>query len=104
MIGRQAEKVLNRAVRFAVDLDHEYFTLEHVLWSLLKEKRVQETILACAGNAQQLRTDIETYLRKEVSTLKRGLGSEEPHSHPVATLGIQRLIQRALFQVQSAGK
>ena len=39
MIGRKAEAVLNLAVRYAVDRDHEYFTLEHVLWALLGEER-----------------------------------------------------------------
>ncbi len=40
MIGRKAEAVLNRAVRYAVENEHEYFTLEHVLWALLSEVQV----------------------------------------------------------------
>ncbi len=146
MIGKKAEVVLNRAVRYAVDHEHEYFTLEHVLWSLLAENAILMAVRACGGDPFQLRKELETYLGNEIpkAARKRGgpdgdglsgssldpldddesdsgaPGSEESdHSreddlsgtlgengpeHPVATLSIQRLIQRALFHVQSAGK
>jgi ATP-dependent Clp protease ATP-binding subunit ClpA len=111
MIGRKAETVLNRAVRYAVEHEHEYFTLEHVLWSLLAETSIVETVRACGGEAPQIRKELETYLASEIPKApkpssadlerRKNDGSAE---HPVATLSIQRLIQRALFQVQSAGK
>jgi ATP-dependent Clp protease ATP-binding subunit ClpA len=133
MIGRKAEAVLNRAVRFAVEYEHEYFTLEHVLWSLLSEKSIVETVQACGGDAEKLRNELELYLRTEIpkaapasdrlSSDPSSAGGDSSNSrsdsdtgsdsgsedegrleHPVATLSIQRLIQRALFQVQSAGK
>jgi ATP-dependent Clp protease ATP-binding subunit ClpA len=134
MIGRKAEAVLNRAVRYAVEHDHEYFTLEHVLWSLLSEAPVVQTVRACGGDSFALRKEIEVYLEAETPKLKPketksgghqttdpepsvdsadpDFRSEDPYTsssegapdHPVATLSIQRLIQRALFHVQSAGK
>ncbi|MEO5969658.1 MAG: AAA family ATPase, partial [Bdellovibrionia bacterium] len=139
MIGRKAETVLNRAVRSAVDQEHEYFTLEHVLWSLMADSKISETIQACGGNPGEIRLELEDYLRVEIPKAARadqsgsglsdsgqanpdlassgstddnldserasGEGSEDfPVEHPVATLSIQRLIQRALFHVQSAGK
>ncbi len=116
MIGRKAEAVLNRAVRYAVEFGHEYFTLEHVLWSLLADPGVANTVRACGADPANLRRALETYLANEVP--KTGVkpaqdstpdpaaptDDAEPGDHPVATLSIQRLIQRALFQVQSAGK
>ena len=130
MIGRKAEAVLNRAVRYAVEQEHEYFTLEHVLWSLLADSQVRETIEVCGGNPTEIRQELEVYLQTEIPKASRAdsdsLGSskssDSPDSaessgagesdgdedsqveHPVATLSIQRLIQRALFHVQSAGK
>ncbi|MDR3608234.1 MAG: Clp protease N-terminal domain-containing protein, partial [Oligoflexia bacterium] len=119
MIGRKAEAVLNRAVRYAVEHEHEYFTLEHVLWSLLAERQVSEAIEACGGEVPKLLGELEAYLTTEIPKAAPGpeprsaggaepsepLSSEEERiEHPVATLSIQRLIQRALFQVQSAGK
>lgn len=164
MIGRKAETVLNRAVRYAMEQEHEYFTLEHVLWSLMADSQISETVKACGGNIQEIRQQLEVYLQAEIPkaskadselseseseigkypveppksrrTGKRGQTgksgkandsrdeSDEPNQpgepddssndedkyddyqveHPVATLSIQRLIQRALFHVQSAGK
>jgi ATP-dependent Clp protease ATP-binding subunit ClpA len=114
MIGHKAETVLNRAVRYAVEQEHEYFTLEHVLWSLLADTQIYDAILACGGNPSLIRGELEAYLQTEIpkATPTEGSSSSEtsdgmeehPIEHPVATLSIQRLIQRALFHVQSAGK
>ncbi len=112
MIGRKAEGVLNRAVRYAVEHDHEYFTLEHVLWSLIDEKDVTAAIAACGGDTLRLRKDLEAVMEKDVPKLKQpeddaelDASADAPETaHPVATLSIQRLIQRALFHVQSSGK
>ncbi|HAR43509.1 MAG TPA: ATP-dependent Clp protease ATP-binding subunit ClpA, partial [Bdellovibrionales bacterium] len=133
MIGRKAEAILNRAVRYAVQSEHEYFTLEHVLWSLLKDAPTADIIRAAGGKVEPLLSELEKFLQSEVP--KAPLQTEPnpdsgvaekaaeevesyedqavedqtnedaaPIDHPVATLGIQRLIQRALFHVQSAGK
>src|SRR4051812_32598780 len=112
MIGRKAEAILNLAVRYAVDRDHEYFTLEHVLWALLGEDAVLETLRACGADTSELKQDLERFLDAEVPKMphvsaeaaEEGEATGDGASHPVATLSIQRLIQRALFQVQSAGK
>src|SRR6185312_11826683 len=99
MIGRKAEVVLNRAVRFAVEHEHEYFTLEHVLWSLLADSQIHEVIRACGGDPVEIRAELEKYLSSEVPKAVRQPNQEpeaesfgEDHSieHPVATLSIQR--------------
>lgn len=104
MIGKKAEQVVNRAVQYAMQNSHEYFTLEHVLWSLLEEEDIAETVRACGGDPIGLRSEIEAYLHKEIPQMKDHDESDELGEQPVATLAVQRLIQRALFQVQSSGK
>src|SRR4051812_24344187 len=109
MIGRKAEDVLNRAVRYAFDRRHEYFTLEHVFLSLLEDSTVGEIVRACGGDTTKMKQTLERYLDQEVPAITKSSADEEGEDdgaveHPVATLGIQRLIQRALFHVQSAGK
>lgn len=103
MIGKRAEIVMNRAISHAVEYSHEYFTLEHVLWSLLEESDVAETVRACGGDPIGLRADLESYLKREIPHMKEA-GAAEQGEQPVATLAVQRMIQRALFQVQSSGK
>jgi ATP-dependent Clp protease ATP-binding subunit ClpA len=103
MIGKRAETVMNRAIGHAVNHAHEYFTLEHVLWSLLEEGDIAETIRACGGDPIGLRADLDTYLKREIPHMKDANASDQGEQ-PVATLAVQRMIQRALFQVQSSGK
>lgn len=103
MIGKRAETVMNRAIGHAVSHAHEYFTLEHVLWSLLEEADIAETIRACGGDPIGLRADLELYLKREIPHMKDAAAAEQGEQ-PVATLAVQRMIQRALFQVQSSGK
>lgn len=102
MIGKKAELVLNRALACAVEKHHEFFTIEHVLLSLLDELEVRQTLESCKGNADKLRVDLDAYLQKEVPLAPQNERGE--NENPVATLGVQRLVQRALFQVQSSGK
>ncbi|MEW6056940.1 MAG: ATP-dependent Clp protease ATP-binding subunit ClpA [Bdellovibrionota bacterium] len=112
MIGRKTEKVLNRAIGYAFERDHEYFTLEHVLLSLLEENRIQEILEACGASSDALSQELQAYLEKEVpkrSSPSEGSENQTGSDHdvienPMPTLGVQRLIQRAIFHVQSAGK
>lgn len=103
MIGKRAEVVMNRAIGHAVLHSHEYFTLEHVLWSLLEEADIAETVRACGGDPVGLRSEIAQYLKREIPHMKE-VGTPDDGEQPVATLAVQRMIQRALFQVQSSGK
>ena len=108
MIGRKTEQVLNRAVTYAFERQHEYFTLEHVLLSLLEDSRIREIIEACGGDAASLRGELESFLETEIPKANRlpaEAGEQEvAEESPMPTLGVQKLIQRALFHVQSAGK
>jgi len=102
MIGKKTEATINSAIQKAANSGHEYFTLEHVFLSLLDDPEVVEILTACSADVLALRSDLEKHLKEEVPEL-----SEEEKAQggqPMATLSIQRLIQRALFHVQSAGK
>ena len=102
MIGKKAESVLNRALSYAVESKHEFLTLEHVMLVLLEESEVTLALEHCKGNVEKLRTDLKAYLAREVPLApKNEKGDAE---NPIATLGVQRLVQRAIFQVQSSGK
>ena len=102
MIGKRAEAVLNRALAMAVERKHEFLTLEHAMLALLDEPEVKQTVEHCKGNVLKFQTDLNAYLQKEVPLAPENEKGE--NENPIATLGVQRLVQRALFQVQSSGK
>ena len=102
MIGKRAELVMNRAISHAVSYSHEYFTLEHVLWSLLEESDVAEAVRACGGDPIGLRADLETYLKREIPHMKEaGAALQEAQkagsvksSSPQKSRNIKSLYQR----------
>jgi ATP-dependent Clp protease ATP-binding subunit ClpA len=102
MIGKKAEVVLNRALSMAAERKHEFLTLEHVMLSLLEELEIKQTIEHCKGNPEKMKEEISAYLQREVPLAPENEKGES--ETPIATLGVQRLVQRAMFQVQSAGK
>jgi ATP-dependent Clp protease ATP-binding subunit ClpA len=109
MISRKSEEILSRAGRLAFDRHHEFCTIEHVFWALLDDETVRETIEACGAHVAELKRELEEYLERDVPKMPRPVeGSEltppEKVEPPVVTLGVQNLLQRALFHVQSAGK
>ena len=103
MIGKQAEAVLNRAIQSAVDRGQEYFTLEHVLLSLLEDRAVARVLVACGVDVPELKKELSEIIDRDVPKAVPP-GPDVKPEHPIATLSIQRLIQRALFHIQSAGK
>ncbi len=102
MISRKSEEVLNRAGRHAIENKHEYCTLEHVFWALLEDEDVREIVDICGVSPDEIRKDLEGYLDREVPKLE--VQSADVETPPVVTIGVQNLLQRALFHVQSSGK
>jgi ATP-dependent Clp protease ATP-binding subunit ClpA len=102
MIGKRAESILNRALSAAVEGKHEFLTLEHVMLVLLEEPEVIQVVQHCRGTVEKLREELKAYLQKEVPLAPKTEKGES--ENPIATLGVQRLVQRAIFQVQSSGK
>jgi ATP-dependent Clp protease ATP-binding subunit ClpA len=98
MISRELEMTLGLALREAVRRQHEYLTLEHVLYALLHDADVAEVLRNCGGDVDQLKREADQFLTDKVDKLAAG------HDEPQQTLGFRRVLQRAALHVQSAGK
>ena len=99
MLSEELENTLQRALDKALDLKHQFITLEHLLFALLEDKNAQNIFNACKVNIEILKREIEGFLEKNLSDLV--LSSKKD---PKPTLGFQRVIQRAVIHVQSSGK
>ena len=101
MISRELHQVLNQALQIALEKRHEYVTVEHVFLALLEEKSIQRIILACGGDFESLKKEAKEFLKKKIPSLQASEGQEIEIR---TTLGFQRVVQRAVFHVQSAGR
>ncbi|MBF0273390.1 MAG: ATP-dependent Clp protease ATP-binding subunit ClpA [Magnetococcales bacterium] len=100
MISKQLEISLNRAIRVAHQRRHQYATVEHLLLALTENPEVTEVLLQCGCNLGQLSQDLEGHLKVHVPTVSTNDDSLEI----TPTVGFQRVIQRAVYQVQASGR
>jgi ATP-dependent Clp protease ATP-binding subunit ClpA len=104
MIGKSTEKLIQKAIEFALREGHEFLTVEHLFWSILEDPRVQEALTECGADVPTLQESLEFHLAREVPKVSPGDGGTTGATGPLATPSVERLIQRALVQVQSSGK
>ncbi|MBK1723566.1 ATP-dependent Clp protease ATP-binding subunit ClpA [Thiocystis violacea] len=99
MLSKELELTLNRAFKEARAKHHEYMTVEHMLLSLLDNPTAAKVLRACGTDAERLRREIAAFIDETTPIIP---SNEERDTQP--TLGFQRVLQRAVFHVQSAGK
>ncbi len=99
MLSSELEFCLNEAFQRARDQRHEFMTVEHLLLALLDIPRVHEILKACDGNVAELRRQLTEFIEEQTPLLPH-----EDDNDVQPTLGFQRVLQRAVFHVQSSGK
>ncbi|MDX1517260.1 MAG: Clp protease N-terminal domain-containing protein, partial [Woeseiaceae bacterium] len=99
MLSSELEFCLNEAFQRARDRRHEFMTVEHLLLALLDIPRVHEILKACNGNIPELRRQLSEFIEEQTPLLPH-----EDENDVQPTLGFQRVLQRAVFHVQSSGK
>ncbi len=99
MLSKTLEKALIMAIREAKNHNHEYVTVEHMLYGLLHDELTSYIINQCGGSTQILKDRLEKFFLREIPTLS-STGSMEP----AQTIAFNRVLQRAVAHVQSCGK
>ena len=100
MLSKDLEQTLNGAFKEARAKRHEFMTVEHLLLALLDNTTAIEVLKAVGADIEQLRKDLTEYI--ETTTPLIPAGDAEAETQP--TLGFQRVLQRAVFHVQSSGR
>ena len=97
MIGKELEGTLNFALKEAKSRRHEYVSLEHLLYALLRDRDGKGAIVACGGDIERLSKALEEFFDGQMEKLPAGL-----HRDPQQTLSFHRVLQRAVIHTQSA--
>nr|WP_019367035.1 ATP-dependent Clp protease ATP-binding subunit ClpA [Pseudomonas luteola] len=100
MLNRELEVTLNLAFKEARTKRHEFMTVEHLLLALLDNEAAATVLRACGANMDKLRRDLHEFIDSTTPLIPQQ--DEERETQP--TLGFQRVLQRAVFHVQSSGK
>ncbi|GHB58713.1 ATP-dependent Clp protease ATP-binding subunit ClpA [Psychrosphaera saromensis] len=101
MLNKELEVTLNEAFHYAKLHRHEFMTLEHLLMALLDNSDAKDALLACSADLDKIKAELVEFITQTTPYLAED-ESEEKDTQP--TLGFQRVLQRAVFHVQSSGK
>jgi ATP-dependent Clp protease ATP-binding subunit ClpA len=100
MLSKHLEQTLNDAFRGARAKRHEFMTVEHLLLALLDNDDAILVLKACGADLSTLRGDLVEFVDATTPLIPED--DEDRETQP--TLGFQRVLQRAVFHVQSSGK
>ncbi len=97
MLSKALETTLSRVFDRARRQRYEFVTLEYLAHTLLEDLDARAVLEGCNANISQLAMDLETHVRHTTPRL-----AEDDSRETQPTLGFQRVLQRAVMQVQSA--
>lgn len=95
MLSKELQMILSNAFSVAHEYEHEFVTLEHLLLELLGVPSVQDVVKACGADIEKIESGLEQFLESEMVSRK------PDELHP--TMSFQRVIERAIYLVQSNG-
>jgi len=99
MFSKDLEQTIGQCYKRAREARHEYMTVEHLLLALLENASAQAVLKACGADLERLGRELEKAINASVSLL-----AEDDGRDTQPTLGFQRVLQRAVYHVQSSGK
>ncbi len=100
MLSKDLELTLNLAFTDARERRHEFMTVEHLLLALLDNALGISVLRSCGADIPRLQLQLRDFIDETSQILPSEAGDVETQP----TLGFQRVLQRAVFHVQSSGK
>ncbi len=100
MLSKDLEITLNDAFKGARSRRHEFMTVEHLLLALLANRVAADVLTACGIDLSALTQELTDFVESTTPLIPEGEQARETQP----TLGFQRVLQRAVFHVQSSGK
>ncbi len=98
MLSKELERIIGSAVREVKLRQHEFLTLEHLLYSYTLDSYGQSLLQGCGIDIDRLRRQLVQFFTDHLDVNPR------PEHEIVQTVSVQRAMQRAILHIQSAGK
>jgi len=99
MFSKDLEFTIGQCYKQARESRHEFMTVEHLLLALLDNASAAAVLRACGSDTRKLADELRKTIRETVPVLP-----EDDARDTQPTLGFQRVLQRAVYHVQSSGK
>ena len=99
MFSKELEVSIGQCYKQARDSRHEFMTVDHLLLALLDNASAANVLRSCGADIDLLAQGLRQAINENVSILP-----EDDARDTQPTLGFQRVLQRAVYHVQSSGK
>jgi len=99
MFSKDLEHSIGQCYKRAREARHEFMTVEHLMLALLDNPSAESVLKAVGADFLRLRQELEEAIEVSVNKL-----AEDDGRDTQPTLGFQRVLQRAVYHVQSSGK
>ena len=98
MLSQKLERIIANAVREVKIRQHEFLTLEHLLYGFVKDEYGKSILEGCGIDTSRLEEQLQRFFIEHMEITLR------PEYEIVQTASVQRAMQRAVLHIQSAGK
>ncbi|WP_083465684.1 ATP-dependent Clp protease ATP-binding subunit ClpA [Salidesulfovibrio brasiliensis] len=99
MLSKALENALTKAVNEVKERNHEFLTLEHLLYAITGEEKGVEILVSCGAEVSELQEQLGRFFEQNMEPLPTDVETEV-----IQTLGVRRVLQRAVWQKKAAGK
>ena len=98
--SKELQAVFDKAVNDAKKLQHEYITLEHLLFAMLCETTFDKLVTGYGSDVEHMKKELEAYLKTKLDDIK----VTETKYKPKKTSAVERCLNRAFTQVLFQGR
>jgi ATP-dependent Clp protease ATP-binding subunit ClpA len=99
MLSKDLERIMSHAVSEVKNRHHEYLTLEHLLYAYVSDDVSRQLLVDCGVDIPKLKGHLDRFFVEHLQ-----VHPDRDHKEIVQTVGVQRVFQRAILHMQSAGK
>jgi len=98
--SKHLQDIFENSISLAKGLQHEYITIEHIVFSMISDKETYTLLEGFGADAAFIKTNLDHYLKNSLQDIKT---SERNHK-PKKTNSVERVLNRCFTQVLFSGR
>lgn len=98
--SQHLHNIFNTAVEIAKQLNHEYITIEHLVYSIMSDQESYDMISNFGADANFIKTNLDHYLKNNLKEII----SQSQVKKPKKTTSVERVLNRCFTQVLFSGR
>jgi ATP-dependent Clp protease ATP-binding subunit ClpA len=98
--SEKLQAIFERAIGVAQKLEHEYVTLEHLLFSIMCDNDTNKMLVEYGANADFIKANLEQFIKTNLNEIKADLKGQKPRR----TASVERVLNRSFTQTLFSGR